>query len=298
MRASGESGERNLRASPRSASPALHSWLETAFDKANMIIRYSSRTIATRTAAFRALSPSASLLPLSSTFAFSSYCRSPAGKLGRNSGNVETGASRRRRYATVQAPIAATARSPSGPTAAYDAQVESQLITNDEHQRSIVAILQDMYDQLERYTPPPIGPLPPPIKPSAWERLMRSRFFADMQDELHQANTAVIPLPPAPAGLPKGLYLFGSVGCGKSFLMDLFFANLPEKYRRSGKETGGFGSRRVHFHQFMMDVHKKGHKLKTEHGIAQDWVVMVAREIAQETRVLCFDEFQASQLVD
>lgn len=76
--------------------------------------------------------------------------------------------------------------------------------------------------------------------------------------------------------------------------MDLFFANLPEKYRLSGKEEGGFGSRRVHFHQFMMDVHKKGHKIKMETGIAQDWVVLVAREIAKETRVLCFDEFQVS----
>jgi protein AFG1 len=151
-----------------------------------------------------------------------------------------------------------------------------------------------MHDNLSSYTPPPIGPLPPPVKPSLWSRLMTSRFFADMADELHQANTATIPLPPAPANLPKGLYLFGSVGCGKSFLMDLFYAHLPEKYKR-GMDEGGYGSRRVHFHQFMMDVHKKGHRIKSEsqYGAgAQDWIVMAAREIAEETRVLCFDEFQ------
>ncbi|GAA5894797.1 AFG1 family ATPase [Sporobolomyces salmoneus] len=263
-----------------------------------MIIRYSSRSIPTRTTSFRAFSPRSSLLPLSSTSSFSSSCRCPANPLRCLSTVTQSPAYPRRGYATVQAPVAATSRSPLGPTAAYDAQVEAELITNDEHQRSIVKLLQNMYDQLESYTPPPIGPLPPPVKPSAWDRLMRSRFFSDMQDELHQANTATIPLPPAPAGLPKGLYLFGSVGCGKSFLMDLFFANLPEKYRRSGKEAGGFGSRRVHFHQFMMDVHKEGHKLKMEHGIAQDWVVMVAREIAKETRVLCFDEFQVTDIAD
>lgn len=178
-----------------------------------------------------------------------------------------------------------------GPTAAYDHQVAQGLITNDDHQRSIVAILQTMHDELLRYSPPPIGPLPPPVKPSYWDRLMRSRLFADMADELHQANTATIPLPPPPANLPKGLYLFGSVGCGKSFLMDLFYAHLPEKYKQTMQE-GGFGSRRVHFHQFMMDVHKKGHRIKSEKGTAQDWIVMAAREIADETRVLCFDEFQ------
>lgn len=186
---------------------------------------------------------------------------------------------------------------PSGPAAAYDHQVATGLISNDDHQRSIVSILQRMHDQLERYQPPPIGPLPPPVKPSAWTRLMRSRLFADMADELHQANTAVIPLPPPPPDLPKGLYLYGSVGCGKSFLMDLFYANLPRKYKEPGGpgNTTSFGSKRVHFHQFMMDVHKKGHKIKMEGGVAQDWIVIAAREIAEETRVLCFDEFQVSR---
>ncbi|GAA5952743.1 hypothetical protein JCM8115_002337 [Rhodotorula mucilaginosa] len=189
---------------------------------------------------------------------------------------------------------------PSGPAAAYDHQVATGLISNDDHQRSIVSILQRMHDQLERYQPPPIGPLPPPVKPSAWTRLMRSRLFADMADELHQANTAVIPLPPPPPNLPKGLYLYGSVGCGKSFLMDLFYANLPRKYKQPGGpgNTTSFGSKRVHFHQFMMDVHKKGHKIKMEGGVAQDWIVIAAREIAEETRVLCFDEFQVTDIAD
>ncbi|POY70761.1 hypothetical protein BMF94_6171 [Rhodotorula taiwanensis] len=189
---------------------------------------------------------------------------------------------------------------PSGPAQAYDHQVATGLISNDDHQRSIVAILQRMHDELDHYQPPPIGPLPPPVKPSAWTRLMRSRLFADMSDELHQANTAVIPLPPPPPGLPNGLYLYGSVGCGKSFLMDLFYANLPEKYREPGAEgnSTSFGSKRVHFHQFMMEVHKKGHKIKMEQGGGQDWIVIAAREIAEETRVLCFDEFQVTDIAD
>ncbi|GAA6061107.1 hypothetical protein JCM10212_006138 [Sporobolomyces blumeae] len=264
-----------------------------------MVVRHTPKVLRPCTCSPRLSSrPSPRLLVPASTPALASR-QHPLVPARTRQGSETSYAQLRRPYATLAAAHAATASSSSlGPTAAYNAQVEAGLITNDEHQRSIVALLQEMYDQLDRYTPPPVGPLPPPAKPSAWERLMRSRFFADMADELHQANTATIPLPPAPAGLPQGLYLYGSVGCGKSFLMDLFFANLPDKYRKSGKEPGGYGSRRVHFHQFMMDVHKKGHKIKMETGIAQDWVVMVAREIAKETRVLCFDEFQVTDIAD
>ncbi|SCV74273.1 BQ2448_6705 [Microbotryum intermedium] len=177
-----------------------------------------------------------------------------------------------------------------GPTAAYDHEVSSGLIQDDPHQRSIVALLQDMYNRLEAYSPPTIPPLPPPRKPSLLTRISRSRFFATMEDELHQANTATIPLPAAPPRLPKGLYLFGSVGCGKSFLMDLFYAHLPPKYAHS--------KRRVHFHAFMVDVHRRGHKIKQEKGEAQDWIHLAARDIAKETTVLCFDEFQVTDIAD
>lgn len=147
-------------------------------------------------------------------------------------------------------------------------------------------MLQGMYNELQAYDPPPIGPLPPPTKPSLLTRISRSRFFATMEDELHQANTAMIPLPTPPAAMPKGLYLYGSVGCGKSFLMDLFYANLPSKFDSA--------KRRVHFHAFMMDVHKRGHKIKAQSSQAQDWIVLAARDLAKEVKVLCFDEFQVT----
>ncbi|ORY92671.1 AFG1-like ATPase-domain-containing protein [Leucosporidium creatinivorum] len=194
------------------------------------------------------------------------------------------------RQLATAASAASTSSPKHGPTAAYERQVEEGIIVNDDHQRSIISLLQDMYDKLDAYTPPPIGPLPPPRKPSLLTRISRSRFFATMEDELHQANRAEIPLPAAPRDLPKGLYLYGSVGCGKSFLMDLFYANLPAKYEQS--------KRRVHFHAFMMDVHRRGHKIKMEKGEAQDWIVLVARDLAKESRVLCFDEFQVTDIAD
>ncbi len=83
--------------------------------------------------------------------------------------------------------------------------------------------------------------------------------------------------------LPKGLYFYGGVGRGKSFLMDVFYGCLP--YRRK---------RRVHFHAFMAEVHQRMKAFKSE----PDPLKAMAAEIAKETRVLCFDEFHVSDIAD
>lgn len=83
--------------------------------------------------------------------------------------------------------------------------------------------------------------------------------------------------------VPKGLYFYGGVGRGKSFLMDAFFGCLP--YRRK---------RRVHFHAFMSEIHHRLQGLKSE----ENPLKAVASEIALETRVLCFDEFHVSDIAD
>ncbi|STZ75873.1 cell division protein ZapE [Bergeriella denitrificans] len=83
--------------------------------------------------------------------------------------------------------------------------------------------------------------------------------------------------------VPKGLYFYGGVGRGKSFLMDAFFGCLPYKRKR-----------RVHFHAFMAEIHNRLKGLKSEANPLK----AVALEIAGETRVLCFDEFHVSDIAD
>lgn len=84
----------------------------------------------------------------------------------------------------------------------------------------------------------------------------------------------------------QSLYIFGNVGRGKSMLMDLFFAAVPNDISK----------RRVHFHAFMQEVHNRVHKIRQK-GIG-DPVAVLAREIATENQLLCFDELQATDVAD
>jgi cell division protein ZapE len=81
----------------------------------------------------------------------------------------------------------------------------------------------------------------------------------------------------------RGLYLWGGVGRGKTYLMDTFFDGLPFSRKR-----------RTHFHRFMLEVHERRRHYPHE----TDPLLRVADEIAQDTRVLCFDEFFVSDIAD
>ena len=83
--------------------------------------------------------------------------------------------------------------------------------------------------------------------------------------------------------LPKGVWFWGGVGRGKSFLMDCFFDSVP--YQRK---------RRVHFHAFMQEIHERLQAVKNE----ADPLARVAAQVAKETRLMCFDEFHVSDIAD
>jgi cell division protein ZapE len=82
---------------------------------------------------------------------------------------------------------------------------------------------------------------------------------------------------------PRGVYLWGGVGRGKSFLMDSFYATVPLRRKT-----------RVHFHAFMRDVHQELATLKSE----VDPLATVAARIAKRYRLICFDEFHVSDIAD
>jgi cell division protein ZapE len=89
----------------------------------------------------------------------------------------------------------------------------------------------------------------------------------------------------------KGLYIYGEVGRGKTMLMDLFFESSPVERKR-----------RAHFHEFMLDVHERIYlirqKIKFGEHHDEDPIQRVAEELAEESWLLCFDEFHVTDIAD
>jgi cell division protein ZapE len=81
----------------------------------------------------------------------------------------------------------------------------------------------------------------------------------------------------------KGVYLWGGVGRGKSFLMDSFFNCAPVTRKK-----------RIHFHRFMQEIHQALNR----HQGQEEPLALIAREIAKETRLLCLDEFHVTDITD
>jgi cell division protein ZapE len=153
-----------------------------------------------------------------------------------------------------------------GPAANLAARRAAGQVRADPVQERIVRRLQAVHDQLAKAAAPP-------VRPGLLARLGLGRTEK-------------------PANGPRGLYIWGPVGRGKSMLMDLFFADAPAAKKR-----------RVHFHEFMLEVHERLHRRREELASRgappeADTIVPIARQIARETRLLCFDEFQVTNIAD
>ena len=136
---------------------------------------------------------------------------------------------------------------------AYKASLLREGHTRDAAQENVVELLADLQDRLQAK--------------QSWLAKLRSRISGTDREY---------------RGEP-GLYIWGGVGRGKTFLMDLFF-----------ETTAIEDKRRIHFHRMMHDVHRR---LKALDDVA-DPLDVIAADIARETRLLCFDEFFVSDIGD
>jgi protein AFG1 len=166
----------------------------------------------------------------------------------------------------------------------YRTLLDTGVLQDDDHQTRIIQKLHALHDKLLGYNPPKI----PDIAASSSIVSMLSGFWYRHSVDIVQFSRVFkrhVPIPASPPdSAPKGLYLYGDVGTGKTMLMDLFYKTLPPSVTRK---------RRVHFHAFMIDVHKRVHAAKAAMGFnGGDPIFPVARDLASDASVLCFDEFQ------
>ena len=155
---------------------------------------------------------------------------------------------------------------PSGPLAHYRERLASGELATDPAQALAAERLQDLWGKLRDYDPPAVA-----AAGGFLSRLLRLK-----------------PADWAPEARPNGLYIVGEVGRGKSMLMDLFFATATVTRKR-----------RLHFHAFMQDAHRRIHAWRQAQGDgAPDPIPPLADAIAAEAALLCFDEFQINDIAD
>jgi len=156
------------------------------------------------------------------------------------------------------------ADSATEPILAYNALLEAGEIQPDPSQAQAMEKLQGMHEELSAYAPQ--------MGKKGWKtRLSLGRNKMP---------------------LPRGLYMWGGVGRGKSMLMDLFFDT-----------TGVEGRKRVHFHAFMQEVHRRVHSYREAVKAGQatettEPLAALSRVITEQAWLLCFDEFHVTDIAD
>ncbi|MDI2091062.1 cell division protein ZapE [Commensalibacter oyaizuii] len=148
------------------------------------------------------------------------------------------------------------------PSAVYQQRVRDGVLKHDEAQERVVLLFDQLCKELNIYQPA--------------VHTSNSGLFGSLKSLWQK---------PVPS--PKGIYLVGSVGRGKSMLMDLFYEQTSVQHKL-----------RTHFHVFMQETYKKFHVLKQQSPKGGDPIPDLAKELAQKAWLLCFDEFQVNDIAD
>ncbi|XP_055347178.1 AFG1-like ATPase isoform X2 [Paramacrobiotus metropolitanus] len=160
-------------------------------------------------------------------------------------------------------------RSGCDPLQLYQERVQRGLLKEDQDQKKVLRKYQHLASELQTYQ------AAEPSKGGLFASL-----FGSSKPEID---------------VPRGMYVYGTVGTGKTMLMDMFYdcVDYPKK-------------RRVHFNAFMLDVHNRIHIFKQSlprttdmrKGLSYDPIAAVAQQLSEQDKLLCFDEFQVTDIAD
>lgn len=150
-----------------------------------------------------------------------------------------------------------------GPVDILERKIKNNELQKDEIQVGIAQQLQKVYLAVNTYSPP------------------NKNLFNKIFKVKHET--------------PKGLYIYGAVGCGKTMLMDIFFNSCRIEHKT-----------RLHFNEFMLNVHKSMHQLKqnivVDYSVRKskpfDPIPPVAEAISENSWLICLDEFQVTDIAD
>ena len=195
----------------------------------------------------------------------------------------------------------------TGPVAAaYELKVDAGEVRRDDAQVALAAKFDALHESLASLPPVPVrtdDPTQSSCTSSSPLLLLLARSLASAQSFLRKKFHLWSFGPP-----PRGMYIHGPVGVGKSFLMDLFYASVtvPDDDSCCNNDSHSHShshkhpkitKRRVHFHEFMLDVHHRIFVYKQKHPRG-DAIPIIAQQLAQEAQLLCFDEFQVTDIAD
>jgi cell division protein ZapE len=193
-----------------------------------------------------------------------------------------------------------------GPVAAYDWLVNDGLLRYDEHQVAALQPLDRLYGALAgtRLSRPPIAyqarEKTTSIDDGRGETSVRDGLFAGMFGGRAKEAKPAEPVEPDEWSPHQGLYLYGGVGTGKTFVLDLFYHCLSARHEAEALGSWGDGppAARVHFHQFMAEVNKQIYLMRAGNHEGDPIPDLADKMLAEHGAVLCFDEFQVTDVAD
>ncbi|CAL8392109.1 unnamed protein product [Arctogadus glacialis] len=176
--------------------------------------------------------------------------------------------------------------------AQYDDLTQRGTLREDGHQRDVLQHLAQLQETIKSYSNEIYLDVPTPNENNSTHCEEKDHATPGKMNEdpisLKTQETSQ-PTPP-----PRGLYIHGDVGTGKTMLMDMFYSHVENSRKK-----------RVHFNSFMLDIHRRIHRWKQslpKRGrgkmFTYDPISPVAMDISNETCLLCFDEFQVTDIAD